>query len=252
MADLKSPPLEASLQRLDPWSEGDEHPPARLDADGELHGRLITTPVPGGKRLQPCRLVLDSGDAVLLSQRPCPEYFAFERKRVSIRGFFSNPALEHPDRQAVRGWRFVVEGIRLQAGEDPHDPMPARLPAPVRVVSCAGLAACRDPYARIVGTLVAGAVVDGWTVSIRLMLEDSPLEISRLSTNHPAGSGLRLLLQPREVCEMRDASLKQKRPAKTRTTPVAFGDMVTVVVALDDGGLTGLRLCLGDQRRCED
>lgn len=226
-------------------------PPASLNEDGELHGRLITAPVAGGKRLQACCLVLDSGVAVLLSYRPQPALFAYERKRVAIRGRFRNPALEHPERQAVSGWHLEIEGIRLLPGEEPYDPPPQQLPPPARLVTCAEVAACREPYARLVGRLLAAWMVDDTTASVRLQLEDAALEIGGLSTSHPSSVSLRMLLKPPTP---RSRTLKPSTPARSHRAepPLSLGDVVTVVVSLDGGVAHGLRLCPGERRCCED
>lgn len=191
---------------------------------GEYCGRLYTAPVPGGKRLQACALYFDDGESVIISYRPVPSLFAYERKRVAIRGALSNPALTHPERQSVYGWHLEVTSIRLLEGEQPYDPPPTELLPPVRVDRLADLRACPDRYARLVGTFLGGAELSSWRGQLRLGLLDGEVDIPSLRFSGPSGRCFRQLLD-----ESSSAS-----------------PLVTVTVSIAGERLSGLSIALGD------
>ena len=173
-------------------------PPHQVNDQGEYCGRLVTDPVAGGKRLQACVLYFDDGLTAIIGYRPVPSLFAYERRRVAIRGALSNPALMYPERQAVYGWHLEVTAIRLLEGEQPCDPPPTELPLPVRIDRLTDLRACPERNAQIVGTFLGGSALSIWRGRLRLRLLDGELDIPCLRLSGPSGACFRQLLNARE------------------------------------------------------
>ena len=232
-------------------------PPAWL-AGAHIEGRILTSPVSGGKRLQAVCLENDAGASVLIGYRPDPSLYQFEGKRVVVVGTVSNPALASPERQAVLGWHLSISQIALAPGERPYDPLPTELPPPPRFDTLADLERCSARYLRIVGVL-AGAERQGtWSASLRIRLQDGELTIAKVRLQNPEAWGLRQLLDPpANPAPALPSALpapprKGGLPSLTAKNPpkFSFGADVTVVVWRDGETLVGLAVCPGVAERC--
>jgi len=217
--------------------------PGMKNAQGEYSGRIVTSPVSGGKGLQECTLVFDDGESVLISYRPVPAYFEFERKRVLVRGEMHNPARAHPNRQAVMGWHLDITEIRLADGEVPYDPTPTSLPPPQRVDSLAALSACSDQYFRIVGRLVSGTSKGPHRANLQLELSDGLLLIPSVTLVHPGSFSVRSLL-------MRSENSDAVRTPRPEENALDFGDTITIIGTRFSGKVSGMSACPGDVEFC--
>lgn len=128
--------------------------------------------VAGGKRFQGSWLLLPSGQELLLSYRPMPEYFDLLGKKVVATGkHYSNP----PHVQSIGADHFELHDLKIAPGNKPITPKPTELPAPPLVRDEEAFRAMFRRWVQLRGTLLGESKdndkEDSW-IEVVIALED--------------------------------------------------------------------------------